>query len=422
MPPKRTSLGEVLVRSGRVTREQLEAGLRAQAIWGGRLGTNLVEAGVLDLETLGEALAQAFGVPEAKAPYFRRIPPEALAKVPAKMAEKSMAIPLGFVTKPSRMLVVAFADPANPAAVDEVAFAAGMRVYPLVAPELRIVAALEQHYSVPRKTRYLRIVTLKTEPSAPPTSQPTAAPRRKYLDPSESRVAAPKPMGKVDDSEWLSGPESEPWPPISGTQESDVVLELADVLEEGASVRPLPKQAPTVPAPAVSPRPAVSVAEAVARIARADRRDAIGEALVDALRSSFSHGLLLTVREEMALGWQGFAPSVEASLFETLALPLNSASVFKTTYERRVLFRGAPPSEGATLHHRIWKLLKSSAPREVVVAPIVIKDRVVALLYAHLPDGGVIPDPVVADLVLLASSAAAGFVRLIQNAKARLQT
>ena len=38
-------LGELLVASGLLTADQVEQALRAQVLWGGRLGTNLIELG-----------------------------------------------------------------------------------------------------------------------------------------------------------------------------------------------------------------------------------------------------------------------------------------------------------------------------------------------------------------------------------------
>jgi hypothetical protein len=167
-------------------------------------------------------------------------------------------------------------------------------------------------------------------------------------------------------------------------------------------------------------RPALSAAEAAARIPVATHRNQIGEAVVDFLRSTFGSGLLLMVRDEMALGWLGFSPGVEADTLESAAIPLSPPSAFKFAYERRMVFRGAPPAEGSGLHTRLWKLLRAPPPQEIIVAPVLIKDRVVSLLYAHLAGGGALPAAVMGDVTLVCSSASAGFVRLIQNAKSRL--
>jgi len=50
-------LGELLVAAGLLTVAQVEQALRAQVMWGGRLGTNIVELHYLELDPLSNALA-----------------------------------------------------------------------------------------------------------------------------------------------------------------------------------------------------------------------------------------------------------------------------------------------------------------------------------------------------------------------------
>ena len=51
-------LGTLLLRNAAIGLSQLEAALRNQVLYGGRLGTNLVELGFIDLELLGSYLAE----------------------------------------------------------------------------------------------------------------------------------------------------------------------------------------------------------------------------------------------------------------------------------------------------------------------------------------------------------------------------
>src|SRR5580692_1342397 len=58
-------LGTLLLRNAAIGLSQLEAALRNQVLYGGRLGTNLVELGFLDLELLSSYLAELSGFPVA---------------------------------------------------------------------------------------------------------------------------------------------------------------------------------------------------------------------------------------------------------------------------------------------------------------------------------------------------------------------
>src|SRR5215467_6659559 len=131
-------LGEILVKEGMVTPEQLGAALQAQGIYGGRLGTNLVEQGFLRLDALTVALAKRHGVPGALEKELTDIPATTIALIPARLAGKHQCIPVRLEARPGRKLHVAFRDPHTIAAIDELRFVANARIIAMVASELRI--------------------------------------------------------------------------------------------------------------------------------------------------------------------------------------------------------------------------------------------------------------------------------------------
>ena len=55
-----------MMQLGRIDSTQLEEGLSAQVIHGARLGTNLVELGLVDIDTLAAALGEQHAVPVAE--------------------------------------------------------------------------------------------------------------------------------------------------------------------------------------------------------------------------------------------------------------------------------------------------------------------------------------------------------------------
>src|SRR5213075_2205969 len=65
-------LGELLVAAGLLTVEQVERALRAQVLWGGRLGTNIVELHYLDLDPLSKVLGRQHQMPAALSVTSRR--------------------------------------------------------------------------------------------------------------------------------------------------------------------------------------------------------------------------------------------------------------------------------------------------------------------------------------------------------------
>jgi hypothetical protein len=141
-------LGDLLLESGAITGGQLNAGLRRQALHGGKLGTNLVELGYIDERALAKVLSAQLKIPAVTAAQIEQVEAKVLALVPARLAEQHRLVP---VREDGDRLWVAMADPTDKAARDEIEKVTGRSVRPMVAPELLILYALEQSYGIRRK-------------------------------------------------------------------------------------------------------------------------------------------------------------------------------------------------------------------------------------------------------------------------------
>src|SRR5687767_5826441 len=130
-------LGTLLLRNAAIGLSQLEAALRNQVLYGGRLGTNLVELGFIDLELLSTYLAEMSGYPVATPTLLDDADPTLVDKLGSDDAHRLRAVPLGFIGVLNDSAAVAFVDPTNDAAIDELAQKLGTRITPYVVPELR---------------------------------------------------------------------------------------------------------------------------------------------------------------------------------------------------------------------------------------------------------------------------------------------
>src|SRR5690242_14933315 len=122
-------IGELLVKHQIVTEGQLSEALRAQELFGGRVGTNLVELGYLSEQALAQFLSTQLGIPHIAASELDAVPEEALKLVPRALAEKYKVVP---VSAQKRRIRLAMADPTDLKAVDEVAFSSGCSVQPVI--------------------------------------------------------------------------------------------------------------------------------------------------------------------------------------------------------------------------------------------------------------------------------------------------
>ena len=181
-------LGEVLVQKGLLDEARLKRALDAQLIYGGHLGTCLVELGLIDVDVLSQVLAETFHVGGADRENILRIAPEAVAALPRKLVEKHVAIP--FKLK-DNVLHVALLDPRNLKALDELSFASGRNVEAWIAPEILIRRAMEHYYQVPRKLRHIVLSPAAPNPYQGPP-QASALPREEEASPeSPPRVEQP---------------------------------------------------------------------------------------------------------------------------------------------------------------------------------------------------------------------------------------
>jgi len=134
-------LGEVLVRIGLITGEQLATGLLNQASTGGRLGDVLVRSRVITEDQIAAALAEQ---KDLKHVYLTSatIDSDAANLLPAKFLKRKSIVPTGFE---DGHLVLAMSDPLDVEAIDETEMITGYRVIPVVATASQIAQAIETH-------------------------------------------------------------------------------------------------------------------------------------------------------------------------------------------------------------------------------------------------------------------------------------
>uniref|UniRef100_C6E8N7 General secretory system II protein E domain protein n=1 Tax=Geobacter sp. (strain M21) TaxID=443144 RepID=C6E8N7_GEOSM len=147
-------LGEMLLKVGTLTEDQLEQVLNAQSIYGGRLGTNLVEMGLVEEEELARLLSEQLGVPCAHPSELSSIPESLLKMFPLELVQRYRVLPLALDGK---RLTVAMTNPSDFKALEDIAFVTGMIIIPRVCSELRLSIALERIFGVKRPMRYIPV-------------------------------------------------------------------------------------------------------------------------------------------------------------------------------------------------------------------------------------------------------------------------
>ena len=165
----RKNLGTLLVERGLITEKVLSEALQRQVIFGGRLGTNLMEMGALREDAVLKMLADQHRVPYPENRHFENIPRDVLDSIPKYLLEKHLIIP---ISAEKNRVTLAMTDPTRLDVIDEVSFRTNKVIDPVVATELRITQALERYLGIRRKARFISTGTaqapaeIKAEPEA----------------------------------------------------------------------------------------------------------------------------------------------------------------------------------------------------------------------------------------------------------------
>lgn len=142
MQPSR--LGELLVRSNLITRDQLQRALEEQKNSGGqlRLGAVLVKEGYISESELTAFLSKQYSVPSINLAEFE-IDPAVVKLLPVEVVQKYQAIP---VNRSGSTLILAMSDPSNIFAIDDIKFMTGYNVEVVVASDTGIKSAIDKYY------------------------------------------------------------------------------------------------------------------------------------------------------------------------------------------------------------------------------------------------------------------------------------
>ncbi len=135
-------LGEILVREGLITQEQLRKALLEQKSSGMRLGYTLVKLGFIEETEVSKMLARQYRMPAVDLSRFE-VDPKILKLLPPDIATKHTVLPL---KREGRTLTVAIADPNNVAAIEDIKFITRCDVFPVIAGEYTLRNAIERYY------------------------------------------------------------------------------------------------------------------------------------------------------------------------------------------------------------------------------------------------------------------------------------
>ncbi|MFQ5720339.1 MAG: hypothetical protein ACE5IK_12390 [Acidobacteriota bacterium] len=449
----RKSLDEFLEASGLFSGDQINDAHRTQQFFGGSVLSNMVRLGYVTEPHAGELFSKWSGYPYIAYRELknRRIPLAVIRFMRREDATRRKVVP--FMLADGELHVVTCRGD-NEIFFDEMSRRLGFTVVPHITPDERLDILLERHYGVPMAHRET-VKPIPDQhaltPVEPETVDPTVADDTTGLPPDigldglplDSDVTVPRFMenavlGDLDDAGGptpatvRAGPSDGPTPrttseaerpPLSDPRITSPMTPVARAQPAPAPSITTPDAGPVVaedipPAPGEStspPSPPTTAAssaagltppaamtaadttsfpagatEALAILAGATDRDAVGRAAVDLVRSMGAPRVaLLTHRHQRLVGWYAAGDGVDLQRFSRLSVPLYTPSVFAALRVKTTPYLGVLADQPA--NNELLAGLGGTAGQMAVVAPILLKGRIVGALYA---DGGLEKGPV----------------------------
>ena len=377
------SLSTLIVQREIASIREVEEALARQVLYGGDLITNLLEVCRLDEAQLLPIVAESLGLPPAPPGELPRPDAEAMRLVAGEVAAQRNLAPL---TVDRYGLVLAVAEPLSPDVEQELSFALALPISQKIAPLVRIRQALHRDYGVPLDRRLQRLLQRMTGAG---TSSRCAA---------DILLGAPRPP-----SHQPAGPQSKPPPPLRPSAAAGGGLRTLVRATEAPPARPLRRR-----------RGAITVDVARAELEEAGERDTIFDLVFEFARQYFDYTAAFIVHGEIAEGRDSFGDGAPRDRVARIGVPLDLPSVLATSREKKAVVQKVPASDG--LDAILMADLGRAGTSVVIVVPVVVRTRVVALL---LGDGGEtgIDKQTLADVEAIITQASAAFERLIVRRK-----
>jgi hypothetical protein len=316
------TLLDMLLNAGLINRDQFEEALRNRVLYGGKIGTSLIELGYISEEELARFLSNKLSVPYVNQEQLLHIPPQIIDLLPRELALKYGAIPLSLERK---RLSLVMADPSDLIAIDEISFITGYSIRPLITPEVRLIQALGIYYQTSVDFRYQKVIDrIETE--------------------------------QID----LIEPLEEFLPHLNEEN-----LDEAEIVEGSSWSDRIRLFAPS---------------ELSKGLARADSREEIADLVIAYLAGRFERAAIFMIRSDTAIGWKGVLHREPILEITDICIPLNEPSVLKTVTDSAGLYLG--PLADTPMNRKLLDGMGSGRPKSVLLAPLMISGRIVTILYA----------------------------------------
>jgi hypothetical protein len=410
------SLTSLVVDRGLASMRQVEEALARQVLYGGDVASHLLEQiGAGSEAELIKALADQHGLRPAPTGPLPRGPESLRRLVPGDLAQRHGFYPLG---QEGRALVVAVAAPLPDAVEADLSFALGLQIMQLATSLVRVRQGLGRDYDLPLERRDLRqLAKIEGRPDPNPSTLPPPMANPPLVRPPPSADAffdeksTKLGLGPGDLAPLLRAQEAAATaasePPTTGGPWPAASKGLLRWMQRAS------QQAPA--ARARRRRGPMSLAAAEEAINQAATGDDAIQIFFEFSQQYFTYSALFVVHGDLAEGRDAYGPGSDRARVAAIGVPLDLPGCLALARNRVAPVSVPLQREGidATLAADLGR-----SPRgAVVVVPVVVRQRVVALVYGD--DEGPVELAHAAEVIAAASLTGASLERLAIARKRR---
>src|SRR6267378_768797 len=391
-------IGELLMSAGHLTPDGLEEALDWQVLYGGRLGTNLIELKLVEEEQLARALGKQLGAEVAWGEL--QVDPALVSTVPKHIADRQEMVPWKLEKRRLKVLCCEI----KLSELDQLSYKIGRTCVPVIAPEFRIYQLLRANYQATRQMRALDFGVVPEEGRSK---------RRKRME--EKAKAIEEMPELIDESAFneiynqvvkgrsgVTGPirlavqqlapapeeeqlESLPDDAILGELPAEAIVAEPEP-QASAAQSAEPEEPPLrkvtwddvrAPPPPTRDESPLDFKHALKALEGVSDRDAIAHIVLRASRSKAARALLLQVQGGVALGWDGLGEGTESA--RQVAMPLSTDSAFSLVAKTRSHYMG--PLQRTPANIRFLATLGKKVPLSSLIFPVLHRGRVSYMLY-----------------------------------------
>jgi hypothetical protein len=390
------SFAEHLIERNAVSPEQLGRALQAKRLYGGRLGSNLVETGALEAAELSARLSEYLGVPPPPGSWLAERSAKAEKTVPSELIHRHKIVPLR-VEK--RTLHVAALDPHDAALREALDQATDLKVEIWVLPELRIYSLLGKRYGI-RRERSVSLSQLAEQARRRREARAPAAAPEPDPEEKERRALGIAPLEEGEElvgETFFSDLHARHLPGNADSSPAEGLPPLDDSLFE--PIEPAPPELPEAPAEAMDPHELTAPAEVAApsvaptcahpfvleqAIASAPDRQTLIDSVLE-LACAHAESSAFLVLDDGMLAGQRARVEGETRTLAGVRVRCRPESALAGAMASGEPFRGTP---GASVDEGLLAELGRLEAAELAFLPIQLGDLAVAVLCV---DGGAHP-------------------------------